>query len=241
MVNFDTTLEMRAIHYDRTTETYVQSTDLVKEQIVSLDSQVSKMYLFSKRFIDIFASLLALIVLSPFLLIISLIIKFSDFGPVFFIQNRIGLNGKNFRIIKFRSMKVNAEEELEKLRALNEAKGPLFKIKHDPRVTKIGRFIRKTSIDELPQLINILIGNMTIVGPRPPLPSEGEQYTEYQMKRLYVKPGLTCYWQCSGRSKLGFDQMVELDIKYINERSFFIDMKLILLTIPAVLFNKGAY
>lgn len=158
-------------------------------------------YLFVKRAADIICSLLALIFLSPLFLAVSIAIK-KDGGPVFFMQQRIGKDGKAFRMYKFRSMVVNAEEMLKELQSKNEASGPVFKIENDPRVTKVGRFIRKYSIDELPQLINILIGDMSIVGPRPPLPSEVVMYSEYDMQRLKVRPGLTCYWQCGGRSKI---------------------------------------
>ncbi len=194
-----------------------------------------------KRLFDILISGIALILLSPLLLVLVIMVR-SDGGPAIYYQNRVGKNGKTFRIFKFRSMCVNADspEMLAKLQAMNEMDGPAFKIKEDPRITKVGRFIRRTSMDELPQLVNILLGDMSIVGPRPPLVSEVKQYTEYQKQRLLVKQGLTCYWQCSGRNNISFDEWVELDLKYIRERSLWTDLKIILKTVPAVLSGNGA-
>lgn len=237
-MNFETTVEMKAIKVKDYCEV---SYDKINSKNSFVRANNAWSYLFIKRTIDIIGSIVGILMLLPIFILVSLIIKLQDGGPAIFVQNRVGINGKVFKMYKFRSMKLNAEEELKKLHALNEAKGPLFKIKEDPRVTKFGKFIRKTSIDELPQLFNILLGHMTIVGPRPPLISEVEQYNEHQKLRLSVKPGLTCFWQISGRSNLGFDEMVELDIKYIEERNLLLDIKIILLTIPAVLFNKGAY
>ncbi len=199
------------------------------------------MYDFLKRAMDIVCSGLALVVLAPVLLVIALWVR-SDGGPAFYSQERVGKDGKHFRIYKFRSMCVNADspEMLAKLAKFNEMDGPAFKIKNDPRITKVGRFIRRTSLDELPQLINIFLGDMTIVGPRPPLVSEVAQYTEYQRQRLLVKQGLTCYWQCSGRNNISFEEWVELDLKYIRERSLWTDIKIIFKTIPAVLSGDGA-
>lgn len=198
-------------------------------------------YEFCKRVMDILCSGLAIVVLSPLMLVVALLVR-SDGGPAFFKQVRVGKDGKLFRIYKFRSMCVNADapEMLAKLAALNEMDGPAFKIKNDPRITKVGRFIRRTSIDELPQLFNIFLGDMTIVGPRPPLEREVAQYTEYQRQRLLVKQGLTCYWQCSGRNNISFEEWVELDLKYIRERSLWTDIKIIFMTIPAVLSGDGA-
>lgn len=194
-----------------------------------------------KRLFDILISGIALILLSPLLLVLVIMVR-SDGGPAIYYQNRVGKNGKTFRIFKFRSMCVNADspEMLAKLQAMNEMDGPAFKIKEDPRITKVGRFIRRTSMDELPQLVNILLGDMSIVGPRPPLVSEVKRYTEYQKQRLLVKQGLTCYWQCSGRNNISFDEWVELDLKYIRERSLWTDLKIILKTVPAVLSGNGA-
>lgn len=198
-------------------------------------------YEFFKRAIDIVCSGVAIVILSPLMLVVAILVR-SDGGPAFFKQVRVGKEGKLFRIFKFRSMCVNADspEMLAKLAALNEMDGPAFKIKNDPRITNVGRFIRRTSIDELPQLFNIFRGDMTIVGPRPPLEREVAQYTDYQRQRLLVKQGLTCYWQCSGRNNINFDEWVELDLKYIRERSLWTDIKIILKTIPAVLSGDGA-
>lgn len=194
-----------------------------------------------RRWQDIFLSLVALLVLWPFLLLIALIIWLDSPGasPIF-TQDRIGKDGKVFRFLKFRSMVPNAEAKLETLLDRNEMDGPVFKIKDDPRITRVGRFIRKTSIDELPQLINILKGDMSIVGPRPALPREVKQYDEYAMQRLYVLPGLTCYWQIQPhRNDLSFRQWLDLDLKYIQERSFLTDWRIIFCTFSAVLGMHG--
>ena len=198
-------------------------------------------YLLVKRFFDLVISIMALILLSPLLLITMVAIKLEDGGPVIYSQTRVGKNGKPFTFYKFRSMCVNAGEKRLDLKDLNESDGPIFKITKDPRITKVGRIIRKSSIDELPQLRNVLRGDMAIVGPRPPLLNEVAQYTPEQMHRLDVKPGLTCYWQCSGRSNLSFEKWMELDFKYIKERSLWTDFKIILKTVPAVLLGRGAY
>jgi exopolysaccharide biosynthesis polyprenyl glycosylphosphotransferase len=198
-------------------------------------------YLFFKRFFDFILSAIGLVILSPLLLITGIAIMLDSTGPAIYSQQRAGKNGKTFKMYKFRSMCVDADEKLKDLQDLNEKDGPVFKIAKDPRVTKVGRFIRKKSIDELPQLINIIKGDMSIVGPRPPLLNEVEQYTPYQMRRLSVTPGLTCYWQISGRSDLSFDDWVRLDLKYIRERSSWTDFSIVLKTIFAVLTGKGAY
>lgn len=198
-------------------------------------------YLICKRAFDIAASFCALVVLSPVFLIIYLIIYLDDpHGNPIFSQIRIGKNGKAFRFYKFRSMVVNAEDLLAGLQNQNEMSGPAFKMKNDPRVTKVGRFIRKTSLDELPQLWNVLKGDMSLVGPRPPLPNEVEQYTEEQKKRLSVTPGLTCYWQVQpSRNDLDFGEWFELDMKYLRERSMKTDIKIIFQTILVVLHMEG--
>lgn len=198
-------------------------------------------YFFCKRAMDIVCSCLALIVLSPLLLIVAVAIKLESKGPVVFCQKRIGKDGKSFYMYKFRSMCINAEEILKELETQNEMDGPVFKMKDDPRVTRVGRVIRKYSIDELLQLVNILKGDMTIVGPRPALPNEVEEYDEFAKQRLRVKPGLTCYWQVMGRNDIDFDEWMALDNKYINEMNLWLDIKLILLTIPAVFKGEGAY
>ena len=198
-------------------------------------------YEFFKRFFDIFLCVFALIVLSPVLLVIAILIKCEDGGPVFFKQTRLTKGCKEFGMYKFRSMCVDAEAKLEALMDQNEMEGPAFKIENDPRITKIGKFIRKTSIDELPQLLNIIKGDMSIIGPRPPLPREVAEYTEYQKHRLDVKTGLSCYHECCGRSKVhDFDQWVEQDLQYIRERSLWVDFKIILMTIKVVLTGDGA-
>nr|WP_235434215.1 sugar transferase [Geobacillus stearothermophilus] len=201
-----------------------------------------KGYLIAKRIMDICGALIGLICLSWLFLIVAILIKLEDpKGPVFFKQVRVGKDGKEFYMYKFRSMVTNAEELLESLLHLNETTGAMFKMKNDPRVTKIGRFIRKTSIDELPQLWNVLKGDMSLVGPRPPLPREVAQYTEYDKQRLLVTPGCTGLWQVSGRNDLGFNEMVELDLKYIRERSILYDLKIILKTIKIMIKPNSAY
>ena len=215
----------------------------VKEKLLNIE-QIQKgrgSYRFFRRLQDIVLSLLALLVLWPVLLVIAIIIVLDSpgAGPIF-VQTRVGKNGKEFRFYKFRSMCPNAEDKLEELLDQNEMEGPAFKIKEDPRITRFGKFIRATSIDELPQLINVLRGDMSIVGPRPPLPREVEQYDEYYRQRLLVTPGLTCYWQITPhKNELSFDQWVELDVKYIRERSFLTDWKIIFKTFGAVLGMRG--
>ncbi|MBY0213507.1 MULTISPECIES: sugar transferase [Priestia] len=199
-------------------------------------------YLFLKRTFDIMGALLGIIFLSLVFFIVAVIIKLEDpKGPIFFSQKRIGKNGQEFHMYKFRSMVTDAEERLQELLKLNETTGAMFKMKNDPRVTKIGRFIRKTSIDELPQLWNVLKGDMTLVGPRPPLQREVAEYTGYQLQRLLVTPGCTGLWQVSGRSNIGFEEMVELDLSYIQSRTFFMDIKIIFKTVAMVFGSKGAY
>ena len=210
---------------------------LDREQV--LDSK--RLYCTIRRGQDIFFSLLALIVLAIPMLIVALVIWIDSPGvsPIFS-QDRVGRDGRVFKFYKFRSMVPNAEAKLHEVLEQNEMDGPVFKMKNDPRITRVGRFIRKTSIDELPQLINILKGDMSIVGPRPALPREVAEYGEYEMQRLYVTPGLTCYWQIQpNRNELTFDEWMDLDLKYIQDRSFWLDWKLIILTIVAVLKMYG--
>lgn len=198
-------------------------------------------YWFIRRLQDIVLSVLALAVLWPVMLIIALIIVIDSpgAGPIYS-QTRIGRDGKEFRFHKFRSMIPNADKQLDSLLDQNEMEGPVFKIKDDPRITRVGKWIRKTSIDELPQLWNVLKGEMSIVGPRPALPREVEQYSEYEKQRLYVTPGLTCYWQIQpNRNRLTFEQWLELDLQYIEERSFAVDWKIIFKTFGAVLGMNG--
>lgn len=200
-----------------------------------------KGYTFAKRVFDIVFSLMALVALSPVMLLIAIAIVIDDphGGPIY-VSRRCGKDGKEFNFYKFRSMCVDAEARQLKLYKYNEADGPVFKIKNDPRKTRIGSILRKVNLDELPQLFNVLCGHMSIVGPRPPIPNEVKQYTPYQMERLSVTPGLTCYWQVQPeRNSLSFNQWVNWDIKYINERSFALDIKLVLKTILVVLKREG--
>jgi exopolysaccharide biosynthesis polyprenyl glycosylphosphotransferase len=197
-------------------------------------------YVFIKRVMDFFLALMVLIFLSPLLILVALLIKWDSKGPVFFIQKRCGLNGREFSLIKFRSMVNEAEKMQENLKNLNEMSGPVFKITQDPRVTRVGAWLRKTSLDELPQLFNVLKGDISLVGPRPPLPSEVALYERWQRRRLSVKPGITCIWQISGRNNINFDEWMKLDLNYIDHWSIALDMKILIRTIPAVLSGRGA-
>jgi exopolysaccharide biosynthesis polyprenyl glycosylphosphotransferase len=195
-----------------------------------------------KRVIDIVASVVLLALLMPVFLVVAVAIRLEDPGPVFFKQKRVGRWGTLFTMWKFRSMYTDAEERKKELMALNEMQGGvIFKMKDDPRVTKVGRIIRKTSIDELPQLWNVLKGEMSLVGPRPPVPQEVDEYSLSDRRRLEVIPGITCIWQVSGRSDIPFDQQVELDVQYIQSQSLWTDIKILLKTVPALLFGAGAY
>jgi exopolysaccharide biosynthesis polyprenyl glycosylphosphotransferase len=194
-----------------------------------------------KRAIDIGLCLVTAVVLSPLFVLVAIAIKLDSPGPIFFKQIRIGRVGRPFICFKFRSMREGAEKEREQLAELNEASGPLFKIKNDPRLTRMGRFFRRTSLDEFPQIINVLRGEMSLVGPRPPLPSEAAQYEEWHKKRLEVAPGMSGLWQVSGRSLLTFDEMVMLDLFYIENWSLSLDLKIMLRTVPSVLLANGAY
>ncbi|MGF7046291.1 lipopolysaccharide/colanic/teichoic acid biosynthesis glycosyltransferase [Paenibacillus sp. DS2015] len=211
----------------------------------STSSQANKSYLFYhvvKRLMDMSFSLLGIIVLSPLFLIISLLIKMEDpRGSMFFYQTRVGKNERMFRMYKFRSMVSDAEEQLDLLLEKNEISGAMFKMKEDPRITRIGRFIRKTSIDELPQLVNVLRGEMSLVGPRPPLPREVDEYSSYDKQRLAVTPGCTGVWQVSGRNNLDFNQMVELDLRYIENRGVVLDLSIMLKTVKVLFGSKDAY
>ena len=194
-----------------------------------------------RRAQDIVFSLLALILLAPLALLISLAIVLDSPGDgAIFRQRRVGRDGKLFWLYKFRTMCPDAEEQLNELLSQNQMDGPVFKMKDDPRITRVGRFLRKTSLDELPQLLNVLQGDMSIVGPRPALPREVELYSDYQRQRLYVTPGLSCYWQIAPhRNEMSFDEWVALDLKYIQERSFWVDWKIIFLTVRAMLMKYG--
>lgn len=199
-------------------------------------------YRFVKRLFDMVASTIALVILSPLFLIIAICIKVDDpKGPVFYSQVRVGKDGKHFKMFKFRSMVTNADQLLEKLRSQNDVDGAMFKMKNDPRITKVGRIIRKYSLDELPQLANVVMGSMSIVGPRPPLVSEVAEYTDYDKQRLMVKPGATGMWQVGGRNDVSFDEMVALDLTYIQERSIWLDLKIMFETVKIMIIPNGAY
>lgn len=219
----------------------MQQLEINKGEAIFQDRSEPRMeYYFFKRTMDILCSLTGLIFLLPIFSIIGVIIKLESKGPIFFSQERIGKNGEVFKMYKFRSMVINAEELKEKLHSKNEMSGPMFKMKNDPRVTRVGRFIRKTSIDELPQLFNVLKGEMSLVGPRPSLPKEVMKFDDWMMTRLEVKPGLTCYWQVSGRNDIDFEDWMKLDIKYVHNRCILVDIKLILKTFFVLLGDKHA-
>lgn len=216
----------------------------MKNVDIELDQEIiDKQYGYRvcKRIFDIIASVIGLIILSPVFLIVAIAIKLDDGGPVFYDQIRVGRNGKKFKMFKFRSMRVNAENEIEKLQKHSEVDGAMFKMRNDPRVTRVGKFIRKTSVDEFPQLINVLIGQMSFVGPRPPLPREVKNYTKYDKQRLYVKPGCTGLWQVTARNSVGFQEMVNIDLDYIQNRSMWLDFKIILKTIKVIFVPNEAY
>ena len=195
-----------------------------------------------KRMMDLILSILALLIGSPVFLVTALLIKITSPGPIIFSQVRVGKFGRHFKFYKFRSMYIDAEARKAELLKLNESgDGVIFKMKHDPRITPIGRFIRKFSIDELPQLFNVILGDMSLVGPRPPLPQEVRTYTLEERKRLNITPGLTCLWQVSGRSELPFSRQIALDKEYIASKSVWKDFLILLKTIPAILTGKGAW
>lgn len=198
-------------------------------------------YHFVKRISDIILSALGLVCLSPIMAVIAYKIKREDNGPVFYKQVRVGKDGCRFEMYKFRSMVVNADQLLAKLKSQNEVEGAMFKMKHDPRITKIGHFIREHSLDELPQLVNVLKGDMSLVGPRPPLPSEVKQYTDYDKQRLYVTPGCTGLWQATERNNVGFDEMVKLDLEYIQNASLAYDSWIIWKTVTIMFKPNGSY
>jgi len=221
--------------------TQKKSKSSISVKIALWDYTIKSVVLF-KKFLDIMASLILLIMLSPIFILTAIFIYIEDPGPVFYIAPRVGKDGKHFGFIKFRSMIMNAEKVKDQLLDQNESKaGVIFKMKKDPRVTKTGRIIRRFSIDELPQLFNVLKGDMSLVGPRPPLPREVAEYTLLDRKRLHVMPGITCLWQVKGRSDIPFDEQVQLDMQYIKSSSFWKDVKILLMTIPAVISGKGAY
>lgn len=199
-------------------------------------------YRTAKRIFDFVASLVGLIILSPIFLMVAVAIKLEDpKGPVFYSQIRLGRRQRAFRMYKFRSMVVDADKELKKLLKRNEVEGAMFKMKEDPRVTRVGRFIRKYSVDELPQLVNVLLGQMSLVGPRPPLPREVAEYTEFDKQRLTVKPGCTGLWQVTLRNDASFEEMVRLDLKYIDRRGFWFDLYVLIQTVAVFFKPNGAY
>ena len=225
-------VELRETTYGRETSFEVLQGGEVKD---------SRLYLFLKRTIDIAVALLLVLLFLPILPIVAILIKLDSSGPILFKQKRVGKDGKEFDFYKYRSMVEDAENVISVLRPLSGVDGPVFKLKNDPRITSVGRFLRRSSLDELPQLINVLKGEMSVVGPRPNLPSEVSHYLPWQKKRLEVTPGITCFWQIAGRSHIGFHEWMRLDLEYIRQRSFKTDLKTILKTIPAVIARKGAY
>ena len=218
--------------------------DLLESKAVSLNKEQIKsrfMYHSIKRTFDFIAAICGVIILSPVMLVIAILIKAEDHGPVFYKQVRVGKNGKKFKMYKFRSMSVNADKMLSKLKEQNDVEGPMFKMKDDPRITKIGHFIRKHSLDELPQFLNVIKGDMSLVGPRPPLPSEVAEYSDYDKQRLYVTPGCTGLWQATERNEVGFNEMVQLDIQYIQRASFMFDLWIIWKTVEIIIKPNGSY
>ncbi len=217
--------------------------DVVVENVDESDTEGSPTVLYSccKRLFDLLIGSFILVLLLPILPLIALMIKLDTRGPVIFKQDRVGENGKIFKFYKFRSMVHEAENSRDELIRLNEQDGPIFKIKSDPRITSVGKFLRRSSLDEIPQIFNVIRGNMSIVGPRPPLLTEVAGYQPWHMKRLTVKPGITCLWQISGRSQIGFDEWMRLDMEYLKTRSIRTDLLIFLKTIPAVIARKGAY
>lgn len=216
---------------------------MVERQILINQKQVEsrKFYHFTKRAFDVVISTLGLVFLSPVMAVIVYKIKHEDGGPIIYKQVRVGKNGRHFEMYKFRSMVINADQLLAKLKDQNEVDGAMFKMKHDPRITKVGHFIREHSLDELPQLINVLKGDMSLVGPRPPLPSEVKQYTNYDKQRLYVVPGCTGLWQATERNDVGFNEMVKLDLEYIRRASAIYDLSIICKTVFVIFKPNGSY
>ena len=195
----------------------------------------------TKRVFDLVIGAFILVLLLPIVPVIALMIKLDSRGPVLYKQDRVGKDGRIFKFYKFRSMHHDADARVGELKARNEQDGPIFKIRSDPRVTSVGRFLRRSSLDEIPQVFNVIKGDMSIVGPRPPLPAEVAQYQPWHRRRLEVKPGITCLWQISGRSHIGFNEWMRLDMEYLKTRSFLTDLLIFLKTIPAVIARKGAY
>ena len=217
------------------------ASSLIEDSFDSTIVERKRTFDLMKRFTDIAVASLILLLFLPVIPVIVLLINLDSPGPILFRQKRVGKDGREFDFFKFRSMHLGAENVIAALRPLSGVEGPVFKIKEDPRITGTGRFLRRSSLDELPQLLNVLKGDMSIVGPRPNLPSEVSQYLPWQRRRLDVTPGITCYWQIAGRSHIGFQEWMRLDLEYIRSRSLVTDMKIMLKTIPAVIARKGAY
>ncbi len=215
--------------------------DEVEEIINVSEVEEDRLYAVMKRLIDIITTFVLLVLFLPLIPVVTILIKLDSPGSILYKQKRVGKNGKEFDFYKFRSMVVGAESVIGALKPLCGMDGPIFKLKEDPRITPVGRFLRRSSLDELPQLINVLKGEMSIVGPRPNLPSEVSHYLPWQRKRLDVTPGITCFWQIAGRSHIGFQEWMRLDLEYIRKRSMRTDFMIMLKTIPAVIARKGAY
>ncbi len=201
----------------------------------------SRVHHVAKRTMDVLGALVGLVLCAPLWAVLAILIKLESPGPVLFCQTRLGENGRPFRFYKLRSMYLDAEKSRRVLENLNEMDGPVFKVRDDPRITRMGRFLRRYSLDETPQLFHVLLGQMTLVGPRPPLPEEVTLYEPWQTERLSVRPGLTCIWQVSGRNEIPFERWVQMDIFYIRHQSLWFDLWLLLKTVPAVLLGRGAY
>lgn len=217
-------------------------TELDGIPLITFETTVAKEWqLFIKRVMDIIISGLVIILLMPLFVTVGILIKLTSSGPILFKQERSGLNGRKFILYKFRTMYKDADKRLSELKTLNEMNGPVFKIKKDPRITPIGKILRKFSIDELPQLFNVFVGHMSLIGPRPPIPLEVEEYESWQRRRLSMRPGITCLWQVNGRNKVDFDEWMKLDLEYLDNWSLWLDCKILVKTIPVVLFGIGAY
>jgi len=211
------------------------------EDLIHFPIRDSLLYRVGKRILDILFSGAGILLFLPLMLPLAILIRLESDGPIFFKQIRVGRNRRHFVCYKFRSMVNDAETLKEEIGYMNEAEGPMFKIRNDPRITPLGSFLRRSSLDELPQLFNVLKGDMSIVGPRPQIPSEVEDYEPWHYRRLEVTPGITCLWQVSGRSSIGFDEWMRLDMEYVKMRSFLFDLKILLRTLPAIIARRGAY
>lgn len=236
-VRADVAVDIFDLHFAK-----AKQTELRGYPLLTFDTTPDKLWhLLVKRLVDFIAAFLGLIILLPLFIVVAILIKSTTPGPVFFSQQRSGLSGRKFRLFKFRTMVVGAEEKLKDLLHKNEMNGPVFKLKDDPRINPVGKILRKFSIDELPQLWNVFWGDMSLVGPRPPLPSEVKQYDNWHRRRLSMRPGITCLWQVSGRNKItDFDKWMKLDLEYIDKWSLWLDVKILLKTIPVVVFGIGA-